>query len=126
MTHTEAPPEPGSWQDIAEQRERALKEALARENHVYRERAHLIALLAALYPRGTSIGCTDPNEPEWPVVTVCIPEGQLTWHVDPRDVDLFQHVPHADAKWDGHDTEEKYRRITAMTARVAANGGVDQ
>lgn len=42
----------------------------------------------------------DPNEPEWPVVFIELPTGQVSWH-----------VPQHTTPWDGHSTEEKYRRL---------------
>src|SRR5690606_39189045 len=47
------------------------------------------------------------------------PAGQLTWHLAPNDLDLFPHVPvvapdHPRARWDGHTTPEKYRRLDAL------------
>lgn len=81
---------------------------------VYRERGRLVAFLAALYP--SSWG-TDPAEPDWPVVYVHTPEGQLSWHIAPDDFGLFSHVPHDESVvWDGHTTEEKYRRLERLTA----------
>lgn len=85
---------------------------------VYRERAHLVAHLAAVYP--SRLG-TDPAEPDWPVLYVDTPEGQLSWHIAPSDLELFAHVPRDDgAVWDGHSTEEKYRRLDAHTRALAA------
>lgn len=84
--------------------------------NVYRERAHLVAFLAATYD--STIGFTDPNEPDWAVVTISTPEGQMTWHISPDDMDLFGHVDdHPDAYYDGHTTEEKYERLRALTLR---------
>ena len=42
----------------------------------------------------------DPEEPEWPVVFIELPTGQVSWHV-PRHV----------KEWDGHTTEEKFGRM---------------
>lgn len=42
----------------------------------------------------------DPSEPEWPVVFIELPTGQISWH-----------IPQHSVSWDGHTTEEKYRRI---------------
>ena len=42
---------------------------------IYRERAHLVALAASLYPSVRAY--SDPNEPEWSVVYVDSPAGQL-------------------------------------------------
>lgn len=48
------------------------------------------------------------------------PEGQLSWHLAPEDLDLFQHVPsvepdHPAATFDGHTTDLKYERIRNLT-----------
>lgn len=86
---------------------------------VYRERAHLVAHLAALYP--SVIGYDDPAEPEWAVVYVKTAQGQMSWHISPDDMDLFTHVPRGVAiTWDGHTTEEKYARLDRLTAAKAA------
>lgn len=45
----------------------------------------------------------DPAEPEWPVVYIDLPSGQVSWHM-PQFADA----------WDGHDTAEKYRRVRAF------------
>ena len=42
----------------------------------------------------------DPEEPEWPVVYIELPTGQVSWH-----------MPQHPVPFDGHTTEEKYRRI---------------
>lgn len=42
----------------------------------------------------------DPNEPEWPVAYIELPTGQVSWH-----------MPQFPMPYDGHSTEEKYRRI---------------
>jgi hypothetical protein len=47
----------------------------------------------------------DPSEPEWPVAFIELPTGQVSWH-------LKQH----ERTWDGHDTEEKYRRVQDFLA----------
>ena len=96
-------------------------------NVAYRERAHLVALLATWYP--SHIGHNDPNAPDWAVVTVELPTGQACWHIAPADMDLFAHVgptPHDARGWDGHSTEEKYRRIDELAASVAAAKGTLQ
>lgn len=89
---------------------------------VYRERAHLVAHLAALYP--SVIGYNDPAEPGWLVVYVKTPEGQLSWHISESDADLFGHVTFGNlvtpqVTWDGHTTDEKYARLRRLTATKA-------
>ncbi|WP_326739112.1 WDGH domain-containing protein [Streptomyces sp. NBC_01022] len=98
------------WRHRAEQAEAAI-------DATYRERAHLVALLAALYP--SHIGHTDPSAPDWAVVIVEAPGGQLSWHIAERDMDLFGHVMPTNRicrGWDGHTTDEKYDRIRRLTA----------
>lgn len=83
---------------------------------IYRERAHLVAHLASLYP--ATIGHTDPDEPRWNVVTIETPAGQTSWHIADADADLFDHLwwpGPDDAPWDGHTTDEKYARLRKLT-----------
>lgn len=85
---------------------------------VYRERAHLVAHLASLYP--SVLSYSDPTEPDWPVLTVETPAGQMSWHVVPGDLDLLGHVPLVDSSevtWDGHTTQEKYGRLDRLTRK---------
>lgn len=86
----------------------------------YRERARLIALVAAVYP--SEIAYSDPNEPDYPVIIIETPSGQLSWHLAEADLDLFPHVLQHDRdcegahlKWDGHSTEVKYLRLASLT-----------
>lgn len=89
---------------------------------VYRERAHLVAHLAALYP--ATIGYHDPNEPDWAVVIIDLPTGQVSWHVAPADMDLFETVRRSEINtWDGHTTDEKYARLDAHTRALAQREG---
>jgi|GEM_PF-2435163 len=93
------------------------------ESNVYRERAHLVANLASRYP--AVIATTD--EPDWPVIYIDTPTGQLSWHLAVADLDLFDHVtrvPASDprARWDGHTTAEKYDRLDALTLRAPGLG----
>ena len=62
------------------------------------------AALAAGYEAGWRC---DPQEPEWPVVYLELPTGQVSWH-------LPQH-PRA---WDGHTTEQKYERCRAYVEQA--------
>lgn len=86
---------------------------------LYRERAHLVAHLAAVYPSRIGV---DPAEPDWPVVYVETEAGQLSWHIAPADLSLFSHVPRGDVDWDGHSTALKYQRLDNLTRTIAARG----
>lgn len=93
--------------------------ASTQRDAAYTERARLVAFLAALYPsRITAV-----DSPEWPIVTVLTPAGQMTWHISRTDVHLFAHVP-TDADptrqgdlwaWDNHTTDTKHERLAQLT-----------
>lgn len=76
---------------------------------IYRERAYLTSHLSRIYP--STIAFSDPDEPDWAVLSVNGPKGQMTWHISPHDMDLFDHVERREVPWDGHSTEEKYDRL---------------
>nr|WP_157529412.1 hypothetical protein [Kibdelosporangium sp. MJ126-NF4]CEL23360.1 hypothetical protein [Kibdelosporangium sp. MJ126-NF4]CTQ96904.1 hypothetical protein [Kibdelosporangium sp. MJ126-NF4] len=94
------------------------------ERELYRERARLVAFLAALYPAVRS--SNDPHD-DRTVVYIKTPTGQMSWHIDPADVRLFAHVPavpgdDARARWDGHTTDQKYTRLATLTQLHLAVG----
>lgn len=56
---------------------------------------------------GLSVGARlDPSEPDWPVIYIELPDGQVSWH-----------MPKHDREWDGHTTDTKYERCHAYAAR---------
>jgi hypothetical protein len=84
------------------------------KSSVYRERAHLVAFLTTLYP---SVGAYNSLEaPEYLVVYVETPVGQMAWQIHPEDMDLFGGLEIVqEYAWDGHTTEEKYRKLRNFT-----------
>ena len=92
---------------------------------IYRERAHLVALLTSLYP---SYGAfNDPEYPDWLVVHIETPEGLMAWHVHPEDRDLFEglevrNVP----RMDFSTPEEKYQRMKKLQDSCAQTSLVAQ
>lgn len=85
-------------------------------NAVYRERNRLVANLASRHP---SVICPASDVEGMFIVYVNGPTGQMSWHLYPEDLDLFpagvvERMP--SWEWDGHTTEEKYRRLAALTA----------
>ncbi|MGW0550533.1 hypothetical protein [Streptomyces altiplanensis] len=91
----------------------------------YRERAHLVAWLAALHP-SVIVPAPDVEEPGWQIVYITAGGWQMSWHIAPGDAELFkdvEHVPADDprALWDGHSTEQKYTRIRQHTRVIHTN-----
>lgn len=91
---------------------------------VYDERNRCVAAMAAMAQRlgwPAWLGHHEPaNDPSWDaewrnVVYIFLPtEGQVSWHIHDRDLPLFAHlhrVRGVDGTWDGHTTEEKYKRL---------------
>jgi nitrogen fixation protein len=84
----------------------------------YRERAQLLAWLAALHPSSAVIApaLDVDGEEGWQLLYLVAGGWQMSWHIAPADAPLFKHVEHVDfddprAAWDGHGTEQKYQRI---------------
>lgn len=95
-----------------------INRVTAERDGAYRERAQLVAYLVTHYP--SQIAYTDPEAPGWAVVTVETEAGQLSWHISPEDMDLFEHVERQNGlvlPWDGHTTEQKYERLRQLTIR---------
>lgn len=95
---------------------------------VYRERNLVVALAARLalqYPRSFAwIGRHQPAageewDPAWEnIIFIDIAGQQLSWHIHESELPVFQFLPdcrdlppRSTMRWDGHSTEEKYRRI---------------
>ena len=90
---------------------------------VYLERNCLVALLARLYPSGIKRTAIEGWDPEWHgCVYIDLPTGQASWHYHDSETDLFDDLPPYHGEWDGHSTEEKYRRVRALMYHT---GGVD-
>ena len=61
----------------------------------------VIKAMALAQEEGLAVGMrVDPTESDWPMVYIELPTGQVSWH-----------MPEHPVEFDGHDTEEKYRRV---------------
>lgn len=61
----------------------------------------VLVLLTSAMTLGWNCGIKiDPKEPDWPVVFVELPTGQVSWHLEQYK-----------GEWDGHTTEQKYDRV---------------
>ena len=52
---------------------------------------------------------------------VDLPTGQVSWHFHDSQAYLFDDLPPYTKQWDGHNTEEKYRRVAALRAGAAGS-----
>ncbi len=87
------------------------------KNNAYAERNCLVAALSKLFPASLERHPeTEAYEADWRwIVFVDLPAGQVCWHIHDSELPLFDHLPrNAGRKWDGHDREEKYRRVSEL------------
>lgn len=101
--------------------------AEAERDQAYTERAALLAWLAALHPGSAVIApASDTAEPNWQLLYLLAGGRQMSWHIAPRDAELFEHVEHVQpddprAQWDGHTTAVKYQGIQEHICHLAAD-----
>jgi hypothetical protein len=105
-------------------RDHTMQQLRAERDGAYRERAHLVALLAAMTEGAVIAPAPDVDEPGWQIAYLTLGGWQCSWHIAPSDAALFarvEHVPADDprAHWDGHTTDVKYRRIRTHTSVLA-------
>lgn len=105
-----------------------VEQVTAERDGAYRERAHLVALLAAMTNGAVIAPAPDVDEPGWQIAYLTTGGTQASWHIAPRDADLFSAVEHVAeddprAQWDGHTTEAKYQRIQAHTSELLTRCG---
>lgn len=108
------------------------------KNQAYWERNQLVAALSRIYPAWLEKHPASDKkwDKDWrTIVFIEIPteeleakycQGgfmirntrQLSWHLHDSDVDGFYHLNWRDGNsWDGHTSEEKYRRLSRLTSK---------
>jgi hypothetical protein len=108
-------------------RKEEAKRLREQKDDAYTERNRVVALLSAIYPSHLCIH--DPNDTAWEndwrtIVCIHSPNGQLTWHLHDSHVPLFDHLEMDHTHWDGHTTEEKYRRVDELRRCVGQDLGI--
>lgn len=94
------------------------------ESGSYRERALILAAFArSVRAQGFTVGIgVDPayvEDPEWRnVLFIDLPTGQVSWHIQASDMDLFDGLPVYAKPWDGHSTEKKFVRLHTADFQV--------
>lgn len=109
------------------ERSRVLLAEMARErdelrkakDSAYSERNKVVALLARIAPWmgwGAGHGRHPESDAGWErdwmnIVFIDLPTGQASWHLHDSEVHLLAGLPKYLKDWDGHTTDEKYRRV---------------
>ncbi|MGW4728889.1 hypothetical protein ACWEQC_06860 [Streptomyces shenzhenensis] len=136
---TEAQEEAARWKRHADSYEQDRERALAaltdrirERDGAYRERAQLLAWLAALHPSTAVItpAADVTDEDGWHLLYLVAGGWQMSWHIAPHDVPLFKHVTAVDTadprvQWDGHGTEQKYERLRNHVRLLVLDGLAD-
>ena len=102
-----------------------LVELTQQRDSVYRERNQCVAAMAKMAIMMGWFAYLGHHEdsdagwdPEWKtIVFIETPAGQCSWHIHDRELGLFAFLPRRPIgayKWDGHTTEEKYRRLASL------------
>ena len=114
-------------QQMLEQQGR-INTLTAERDGAYRERARLVALIAGgIAEQAVIAPAPDVDEPAWQILYAVLHGRQCSWHIAPRDADLFEHLDHVGAddpraQWDGHTTEEKYQHIDLLARALGTPG----
>ena len=80
-------------------------------NDAYFDRNQAVMAMSRMAQKlGYKVGLRfDPNEPDWPVLMIDLPGGQVGWHLPKAEV--IGEWPAYEHPWDGHTLEEKRKRI---------------
>jgi hypothetical protein len=94
---------------------------LADCDEAYRQRNHLVAALARLFPSGIRRTDIPGWDPEWHGCTfIDLPSGQISYHYHDSEMHLFEGLPAYGKIWDGHDKEVVHARL-ALLAKDATS-----
>ncbi len=86
-----------------------IKKTESTPDEAYLDRNLAVQALAKMAEKfGYVVGIKD--DPQWPILYINFPTGQVSWHI-PRN-EMVCSFPPYDGEWDGHDVEEKRKRLT--------------
>lgn len=108
---------------LSEPQQATIRELKESRNAVYVERDRLVCALSKVFPasleRHPDEDLTWEDDWRW-IVFIDLPTGQATWHIHDSELVWFEHLPRLTGRiWDGHSTEEKYKRLEALGAAPA-------
>lgn len=88
-------------------------------DRAYWERNRLVAILSRLYPSGRSVTAIPDWDAEWHnCIYIELPTGQVSWHIHDNEMVQFASLPEYASPWDGHSTDEKYRRLLLLLLKL--------
>ena len=73
------------------------------------------ALAKLAQAQGMTVGVKKNEEdPEWPILFIDLPTGQVSWHLTADEVVVK--FPEYEGEWDGHDLDVKRQRVESFLA----------
>jgi hypothetical protein len=114
--------EKSQYKDMFSSYIKKIKELEDVKDNAYSERNKLVKFLTMLYP--SCLGKHEESDTSWDkdwmnIIFLETPEGQLSWHIHDSELPMFKHLKYnKDIKWDGHTTEEKYKRLEKLGKEV--------
>ncbi|MGW7085044.1 hypothetical protein ACWGH2_16350 [Streptomyces sp. NPDC054871] len=117
------------WKRHADSFARQATNAEQDRDGIERERAHLLAWLAALHPATTVITpATDVDAEGWHYLYITAGGWQMGWPIAPAYLPLFQRVRYVKpsdprAQWDGHGSDQRYQRMRQHVRLLALEDG---
>ncbi len=110
-------------QEIDRQRA-VIAETRADKDEAYRQRNHLVAALARLFPSGVRRTDIPGWSDDWHgCVYIDLPTGQISYHYHDSQGYLFADLPPYEDEYDGHDKDVVHARLEALAAATAAGDG---
>lgn len=107
----------GGWVSYARKANATIASLKTSKDLAYSERDKLVALLSKLFP--ASLERHPEEDKDWEndwrwIVFINLPTGQVSWHIHDSEISMFNHLKRKlGVKWDGHTTEEKWKRVAA-------------
>ncbi len=106
-----------AWQAAKSESAAEIAALKAQKDGAYLERNRCVALIAQMaialgLKAGKARTAIEGWSDDWHgCIYIDLPAGQVSWHYHDSQAFLFDALPAYEGKWDGHDTEEKYRRV---------------
>lgn len=112
-------------EDAVLAQKKAIDQLTKEKNQAYSERNKVVAALATILASAelnVYLAKHDEEDSLWDkewrnILVIETFKGQITWHLHDSDLPLFKQFEFNPAyKYDGHTTEEKYKRLAEFTS----------